>query len=305
MGGRQGRRRSDVVTVVALVAVVLGAWLVVDSSAGSADTRATGRHRADRAASVQIRPGHKLGLSASGSTAAPRSASPDSSLMPSTVPAAAAPLTTGPPTTGSAPSTSPTPSTVAPAPVPTVAAVPVTFPTGIVTVPASRRAARHRGAPAAVLVPGAGTSRAAAGLIRAIDQQSGSRGAIPDTADNVELLGRWMDNEGGLWADNPLNTSLHAGSYPHQFTSGGQDTGIPIFPSLATGLAATATTLLSNPSYARILKVLGSGSASCISFARAVIQSPWAAGHYDYNPAGFCSGSITPVRRGRKPHHGG
>jgi hypothetical protein len=156
-----------------------------------------------------------------------------------------------------------------------------------------------------MILPSAPASRVAAQLIGAINLQSGLRGAIPETVDNIGLLGRWMANEGGLWADNPLNTSLHSGSYPHQFTGGGQDTGIPIFPDLAVGLAATATTLLSNPSYSRILSVLRSGTASCITFARVVIQSPWASGHYDHDPAGFCSGTIAPVGRGHQRHRGG
>ena len=303
-------------TVAAVVALVLGSWLVFGSTAGSASTHGASAHRsgtlragtlrAGTAASVRRGAGHELGLSAPGSGSPQRTDAPSSSTTPSTAPPPTAPLSTVPPAT-----TSPTPPTTSPTPPTTSAfaavpgAVPVTFPAGIVTVPPSHRAARRRRAGATVLAPAGGTARAAAQLIRAIDQQTGTRGAIPETADNVELLGRWMDNEGGLWADNPLNTSLDAASYPHQFTASGQDTGIPIFPDLATGLVATAKTLLSNPSYSRILRVLGSGSASCMAFARVVIQSPWASGHYDYNPAGFCSGSITPVRRGRKPHHGG
>jgi hypothetical protein len=134
-------------------------------------------------------------------------------------------------------------------------------------------------------------------VIDAINQQAPGKKAIPGTADNVSLLERWIANEGGLWADNPLNTSLYSASYPHEFTTNGQDTGLPIFPNLAAGVSATATTLLSNPSYARILRVLRAGRASCGAFARAVIQSPWASGHYGHDPAGFCSGRIVPVRR--------
>jgi hypothetical protein len=140
-------------------------------------------------------------------------------------------------------------------------------------------------------------AQAAVGLIGSINQQANGGKAIPGTTDNVSLLARWMANEGGLWADNPLNTSLYSASYPHEFTTNGQDTGIPIFPNLASGIAATAATLLSNPSYGRILRVLRSGRASCAAFARAVIQSPWASGHYGHDPAGFCSGRIVPVRR--------
>jgi hypothetical protein len=142
-----------------------------------------------------------------------------------------------------------------------------------------------------------GDSQTAVGLIGAVNQQANGVKAIPATPENVSLLSRWMANEGGLWADNPLNTSLDSASYPHQFTTSGQDTGIPIFPTMASGLAATATTLLSNSAYARILHVLRTGKASCGAFARAVIQSPWASGHYGHDPAGFCSGRIVPVRR--------
>jgi len=144
----------------------------------------------------------------------------------------------------------------------------------------------------------------AAALIVAVDQQSGGTQRIPVTADNVSLLGRWMGNEGGLWADNPLNTSLGASGNPHQFTASGQDTGIPIFPTMAAGVKATAATLLSNPSYARILAVLRRGTASCTTFATAVVRSPWASSHYGHSAAGFCSGNLAPRpgRAGRRHH---
>jgi len=148
------------------------------------------------------------------------------------------------------------------------------------------------------------TAQVAAGLIRAVNQQSNGTEHIPVTADNVSLLDRWMANEGGLWADNPLNTSLDSAAYQHQFTTSGEDTGIPIFPSMTTGIGATATTLLSNQAYARILQVLKSGKASCLSFAKAVIHSPWASSHYGYDTARFCSGTIVPpVRRGHGHPH--
>jgi hypothetical protein len=124
----------------------------------------------------------------------------------------------------------------------------------------------------------------AARLISAVDRQS--RAAIPRTPDNLSFLERWMANEGGLWANNPLNTDLDAGRYPHQISTNGQDTGTPIFPSMAIGIEATATTLLRYPT---ILGVLHSGDASCMSFALAVIRSPWAASHYGNNPSRFCS----------------
>ncbi|MDR3650304.1 MAG: hypothetical protein P4L20_14505 [Acidimicrobiales bacterium] len=297
MGGRQlGRRRSVVVTVAAVVALVLGSWLVVGSAAGSATAPGT------RPASLNRAAGRDLVPSTRGTTS-PRTAS------------AEAPSTTLPPSTTAPPSTTPgsttlPPSATAPTPPTTVAVVPVAGSDPFAAaakeaVPAPPRASRRHRAGGAMLAPAPQTARAVAQLIGAINGQSGSQGAIPDTADNIGLLGRWMANEGGLWADNPLNTSLDAGSYPHQFTASGQDTGIPIFPDLAAGVAATATTLLSNPSYSRILHVLRSGSASCIAFARVVIQSPWASGHYDHDPVGFCSGSIVPARRGHQRHRGG
>ena len=146
-------------------------------------------------------------------------------------------------------------------------------------------------------------TQVARGLITALDQRSKRR--APATADNIALVARWIDNEGGLWADNPLNTSAGSGSYPHQYTSGGQDTGIPVFPTMATGVEAAVTTLLSNQAYARILRVLRSGSASCSTSASAVIRSPWAAGHYDHDRSGFCAGRIVAPRRGqRHPRRG-
>jgi hypothetical protein len=128
-------------------------------------------------------------------------------------------------------------------------------------------------------------------LVHAIDVQSHGRDDVAVTLDNVALLETWMNNEGGLWADNPLNTSLDASRYPHQITASGVDTRIPIYPDVQIGIAATATTLLSNRAYAGILWVLGEGTASCETFARAVMTSPWAASHYGGNPSHFCGSS--------------
>jgi len=125
-------------------------------------------------------------------------------------------------------------------------------------------------------------------LIAAVDAQSNGVYTIAATADNLSLIESWMANEGGLWADNPLNTSLGTGRYPHQITSGGQDTGIPIFPDIVVGIDATAKTLLSNGAYATILAVLDRGDAPCGAFASAVIDSPWASSHYGHDPARFC-----------------
>lgn len=155
----------------------------------------------------------------------------------------------------------------------------------------------------AVTAGGSEVEEVAAELITAVDMQSAGRYDIPATADNVALLVRWMSNEGGLWANNPLNTSLGAANFPHQYTLAGADTGIPIFPTMHAGVVATATTLLDNHAYAGILKTLNPGTASCLAFAHAVIKSPWAASHYGHDPAGFCSASPSSAegggRRGR------
>jgi len=135
------------------------------------------------------------------------------------------------------------------------------------------------------------SAQVAAALIAALNQQSKGSPTVPATTNNLGLLERWMANEGGLWANNPLNTSLGSAGYPHQFTTSGQDTGIPIFPTMATGIKATASTLQSYPG---ILHALASGKSSCTNFATAVIHSPWASGHYGYNPVAFCTGQVPP-----------
>jgi len=138
-------------------------------------------------------------------------------------------------------------------------------------------------------------AQVAADLIDAVDARSGGRETIVVTPDNVALLETWMSNEGGLWADNPLNTSFDAARYPHQFTTLGVDTGIPIFPDIQVGIDATAATLLSDGAYAGILGVLSEGTATCGAFARAVMASPWAASHYGGDPAHFCGAPVLPV----------
>jgi hypothetical protein len=147
-------------------------------------------------------------------------------------------------------------------------------------------------------------------LIAAVDAQSKGVYAIAATPDNITLVESWMANEGGLWADNPLNTSLDAGRYRHEITTSGDNTGIPIFPDIEIGVNATATTLLNNHAYAGILDVLRQGNASCSAFARAVIDSPWAASHYGHDPGRFCGaavgGATVPGTTGclQVPNHG-
>jgi len=150
----------------------------------------------------------------------------------------------------------------------------------------------YRGAPRTsdVLAP-AGSAldgSVALALIGAVDRLSHGSYDIAPTPANVALLEVWMAHEGGLWANNPLNTSLDASAYPDQFTTSGQDTGIPIYPDLSVGVTDTALTLLGNTAYARILKVLAGGSGSCIAFGAAVVESPWAASHYGYDAGSFC-----------------
>jgi len=171
------------------------------------------------------------------------------------------------------PSTTPPTANTPTTPKPTTANTPATTP----NAPANN-----------VRQPSGSAAQVARAIISAIDQQSGGRHRIRATADNVGMIVRWLANEGGLWANNPLNTSLYSSQYPHQF-NGSQDTGIPIFPSMNVGVEATAKTLLENRAYARILSVLSSGTAPCRSFADAVISSPWAASHYGHDPARFCA----------------
>ena len=64
------------------------------------------------------------------------------------------------------------------------------------------------GRPPAYVTDPTTEAQVAPDLIAAIDAQSGGAMASSPPADNVALLESWMDNEGGLWADNPLNTSL-------------------------------------------------------------------------------------------------
>ena len=195
-----------------------------------------------------------------------------------------------------APSAAP-PATAAPTLPRVTAAAPVT------PAPAPRTAPPATAAPAAPAAP-AEVALVAQEIIAAVDQQSGGAYVIPSGPGNVALLTQWMANEGGLWADNPLNTSLDSSSYPHEFTVAGVDTGIPIFPSMHAGVVATATTLLQNPAYAKILSLLQNGNASCQAFASAVIRSPWAASHYGHDPAGFCGASpsraVVPGNRGHR-----
>jgi hypothetical protein len=275
MGGRGGRDRHGraLVTLAALALLGGGSWLLASITTASARSPRT-------------------------PTTPPSLRAAPPTVTPVTVPGAS-PVSAGPVPAGPVPAVSPPTS-----PGPVASPVPVTSPP---PRPAPLTAPGSPSPVSAAAVPAgepAGSAPVAAALILAVNLQSGRKPSIPVTPTNVSLLQRWMANEGGLWANNPLNTSLGAAVLPHQFTSGGQDSGIPIFSSLSAGVAATATTLLSDPRYARILRVLARGTASCTTFATAVIRSPWASGHYGHSASGFCSGTVTPPPRTGPHHHG-
>lgn len=203
--------------------------------------------------------------------------------------------------------------------VPTTVPVSAAAPSVItpIVLPATGRHRGHHRASSQTLSASTGAALAqvppdvaqiASDLIAQIDTQGAGRVHVPDSATNIVLLARWMANEGGLWANNPLNTDLHAGQYPHQFSSSGQDTGTPIYPSMHVGVVNAAATLLGNSAYAPILKSLESRFASCLSFATAVIHSPWAASHYEYDTSRFCSATpsqaVVPRNRPGRGRHG-
>jgi hypothetical protein len=272
MGGRRTRssRRWATMALAALGLVTVGSWCVVSAATGSTDLHATGS--AGLADALHpVRPNVTVPIT----------------IPPAPVADSMAPVT---------------PSSLAPVDPPPAAVIsiprtpPSTAP--LSSTPRQRRAPSHPAASPVMAPASSETARVAVDLISAINLQARGKVKIPPSAQNVALLGRWMANEGGLWANNPLNTSMGSGANPHQRTSGGADTGIPVFSTMNSGVEATATTLLSNPSYARILRVLRSGRASCLAFATAVVRSPWASGHYDHDPSGFCSGRIVARQRG-------
>lgn len=201
--------------------------------------------------------------------------------VPVSVPPVSAPPVTAPPLTR-------VPGTVPPVSAPPLTAAPVSVPA--VSAP-STTAGPAGGAGPAVSTDVASVAQ---GIIAAVDQLEPADRQIPVTADNILLLGRWMAMEGGLWADNPLNTDLHAGQYPHQGR-----TGTPIYPSMEVGIQAAAATLTGSRAYASILSQLQSGTASCSAFATAVIRSPWAASHYRHDPAAFCGAAPGAALGGR------
>jgi hypothetical protein len=272
MGGQPGmrRHRRAMMTAAVVGAVVFGSWFVISTATGSTPARTT---RPTNNQSSGIHPA-----------------------APNTMRTTTVPTNPGPVVPNTVPVTSSSDVTTSTSPV---------LPTTTIKAAPPLRSTSRAVVPSQVGTESTESANAAVSLLSAIGLSSRGRYKAPVTATNISLLTRWMANEGGLWANNPLNTSHGSATYPHQITTSGQDTGIPIFPTLASGVAATAATLLSNPSYARVLRLLGSGKASCVSFARAVIRSPWASGHYGHDPAGFCSGRIVPVRRTHRRHHAG
>jgi hypothetical protein len=222
-----------------------------------------------------------------------------------TVPPTTVPVVTVPPTISptEALPVSPPPTVLSPA-TPSVT-------TPLVAPPTTGRKHGHRGSSAAAPLVSQVPStvvQIASELIAQLNIQGAGSVHVPNSANNVALLATWMANEGGLWANNPLNTDLGAGQYPHQFSSGGQDTGTPIYPSMHVGVVNAAATLLGNPAYAQIVARLSQGSAPCLSFANAVIHSPWAASHYGYDTSRFCSATpsqaVVPRNHPGGGHHG-
>lgn len=99
---------------------------------------------------------------------------------------------------------------------------------------------------------------------------------IQPTATNVQAIEDWENAEsgggGGLY--NPLNTTL----------SGFGGTGISgsrvaNYPNYNAGLAANASAL-SEPTYGPVIQALEQGTDKA-AVLTAVIQSPWASGHYN------------------------
>lgn len=264
-GPRALRWRVPAAIVTAgVVAIVAAWWTFASGGGGPAPLSAAQWRQAAKAAGI------------AGSSVL--SANPRADVTPIAPPV----VSTSPPTVATPAPTSPAPSSTSKGTSPAASAS-ASPPATALTAPA---VAGIGGA----AVP-AEVAQVAYQIIAAVNRQSNGRLVVPATDQNVALLAQWMANEGGLWADNPLNTSLDAGRYPHQFTSDGEDTGIPIFPSMAAGVDATAKTLLSGPAYRRILLALTTGKASCPAFAADVIHSPWASSHYHYNTAAFCGAS--------------
>jgi hypothetical protein len=262
--------RRRIAVAAAGAALIAGVWLVLSDGPASSTS-----HGAGATATGPRTPNTAIGGVASDEagrvTIAPSRVAPAQTTVPAT-PTRHTGATTPTTVASTTPPTMP--------PTPSIVSAP-TSPSSTQPQIPSHPATAPRAVSSVVVQAPPGAAGVAAALIASVNRQSGGRESIPITRENVLLLNRWMANEGGLWADNPLNTSHGAGGSPHQYTAGGQDTGIPIFPNMSVGVAANAATLLANPQYAHILHVLSRGTASCITFANAVIRSPWASGHYD------------------------
>jgi cell wall-associated NlpC family hydrolase len=94
----------------------------------------------------------------------------------------------------------------------------------------------------------------------------------PATPGNMKFLAAWQRAEGGNASFNPFNTTQ-----PSAGASNYNSVGVKNYPSLTTGLQATARTLL-NGKYGPIVAGLRSGKATPAQLATAVAMSPWGTG---------------------------
>jgi hypothetical protein len=285
----RARRRRVPSAALALLSIALGSWFVSvyfafsSPAASQPGSLAALRNQAGNSSDPQLAP------YAPGATFGQLGSTTDPAVTSTTLPVSTtlAPSTTLPPPVTT---TTPAPSTSVPSTTTATTTAPTTAPS---TTPVTTTKGRNAFRSSAPLVQG--TTGTAAGIassiITEVNHLSGGTYKIPVTSDNVGLLESWMANEGGLWANNPLNSDLNGSKYPHQF-NGSQDTGTPIYPSMAVGIESAAQTLLANPAYSRILASLSSGDVACSTFAEAVIESPWAASHYGYDASRFCSGAV-------------
>jgi hypothetical protein len=113
---------------------------------------------------------------------------------------------------------------------------------------------------------------------------------VSESAGNIDNVTRWMtaENPSATWwgKNNPLNVSGPAGA--------GGSAGTGSFPDLSSAAKATAT-LLGQPSMASIKRALNANAVPA-DFSAAVVQAPWAEGHYGVGAAG--AGKYTVEGRG-------
>lgn len=87
----------------------------------------------------------------------------------------------------------------------------------------------------------------------------------PVTAANLAVLRAWHAAEGGSYANNPFNTTYPSG-------------GVKNYPTQAAGIDATIKTLTQRY-YTNLVAALRRGNDP-IGAITALVNSPWAAGHY-------------------------